>query len=71
VVVCSARFGLLLNTLHTIKQRKANETGYILHRNFLLKHIIERNIEERTEVTGRRKEEVSSYCMILRKGKDP
>jgi hypothetical protein len=37
---------------------------------FLLKHIIEGYIEERKEVTGRRKEEVSSYWMTLRKGKD-
>jgi hypothetical protein len=40
--------------LHTIKIRKANWIGYILRRNCLLKHIIERKIEERIEVTGRR-----------------
>ena len=39
--------------LHTIKRRKANLTGYILHRNCLLKHVIEGKVEGRIEVTGR------------------
>jgi hypothetical protein len=40
--------------LNTIKRRKANWIGHILRRNCLLKHVIERKIEERIEVTGRR-----------------
>ena len=42
------------NILHTIKIRKANRMGQILHRNCLLKHIIEEKKAERIEVTGRR-----------------
>jgi len=41
-----------------------------LRRNFLIKHIIDGNIEGRIAVKGRRKEEVGSYWMFLRKGKD-
>jgi hypothetical protein len=41
------------NILHTVKRRKAKWIGHILHRNCLLKHIIEGKIEERTAVTGR------------------
>jgi hypothetical protein len=40
------------NILRTLKRRKANRIGYILHRNCLLKHIIEGTIEEEMEVTG-------------------
>jgi hypothetical protein len=42
------------NLLHTVNRRKANWIGYILHRNCLLKHVIEEKIERRIEVTGRR-----------------
>jgi hypothetical protein len=42
------------NTLHTMKRRKANWIGYILRRNCLLKHVIERKLEGRIEMTGRR-----------------
>jgi hypothetical protein len=41
------------NILHTIK-RKANWIGHILLRNSLLKHVIERKLEEGIEMTGRR-----------------
>ena len=41
------------NILHTIKKRKANWIGHILHRNCLLEHIIEGKIEGRIEVTER------------------
>jgi hypothetical protein len=41
------------NILHTIKRRKANCIGHMLHRNCLLKHIIEGKIEGRIQVTGR------------------
>jgi hypothetical protein len=40
------------NTLQTITRMKANWTGHILCRNWLLKHIIEETIHGRTEVTG-------------------
>jgi hypothetical protein len=41
------------NILQTIKRRKTNWIGYILHMNCLLKHIIEGMIEQMIEVTGR------------------
>jgi hypothetical protein len=40
--------------VHTIKRRKANWIGHILHRNLLLKHVIEGKLEGRIEMTGRR-----------------
>jgi hypothetical protein len=40
--------------LHTIKRRKANWIGHILRRNCLLRHVIERKLEGRIEITGRR-----------------
>ena len=33
------------NILHIIKRRKANWIGHILHKNCLLKHVIEGHIE--------------------------
>jgi hypothetical protein len=39
--------------LHTIRRRKANWIGHILHRNRFLKHIIEGKIEGRTEMAER------------------
>jgi hypothetical protein len=44
----------LLSILHTIKRRKANWIGHILRRNCLLKHVIERKLEGRVEMMGRR-----------------
>jgi hypothetical protein len=41
------------NIVYTIKGRKANWIGHILHRNCLLKHVIEGKLEGRTEMTGR------------------
>ena len=41
------------NIPHTIKRRKANLIGHILHRNCLVKHIIEGKIEGRIEASGR------------------
>ena len=35
------------NNLHKIKRRKADPIGHILHRNCLLKHVIEGKIEGR------------------------
>jgi hypothetical protein len=40
--------------LHAIRRRKANWIGHILHRNCLLKHVIEGKLEGRIEMTGRR-----------------
>jgi hypothetical protein len=42
------------NILHTIKRRKASWISHILHRNCLLKHMIEGKLEGRREMTGRR-----------------
>jgi hypothetical protein len=42
------------NILHTIKRRQANWIAHILHRNCLLKHVIEGKLEGRIEMTGRR-----------------
>jgi hypothetical protein len=41
------------NILQTIKTRKANLIGHMLHRNCLLKHVIDGKIKGRIEVTGR------------------
>jgi hypothetical protein len=42
------------NILHTIERRKTNWIGRILHRNCLQKHVIEGQLEGRTEIMGRR-----------------
>jgi hypothetical protein len=42
------------NILHEISKRKANWIGHILHRNCLLRQVIEAKIKEAIEVTGRR-----------------
>jgi hypothetical protein len=41
-------------TLHEIRKRKANWIGHILHRNCLLKQVIEGKIKGEMEVTRRR-----------------
>ena len=43
------------NILHEISKRKANWIGHILHRNCLLKQVIEGKIKGEMEVTRRRK----------------
>jgi hypothetical protein len=40
-----------INIVHTIKRKKADRIGHILLTNCLLKHVTERKIEERTEIT--------------------
>jgi hypothetical protein len=45
------------NTLHKIKRRRAYWIGHLC----LLKHVIERKIEGRIEVTGRRGRRRNSY----------
>jgi hypothetical protein len=42
------------NILHEIRKRKANWIRHILRRNCLLQQVIEGNIKEGIEVTGRR-----------------
>jgi hypothetical protein len=42
------------NILYTVDRRKDNWIGHMLRRNCLLKHVIEGNIKETIEVTGRR-----------------
>jgi hypothetical protein len=42
------------NIVHTINRSKANWICYFLCRNIFLKHVIERETEERIEVVGRR-----------------
>ena len=42
------------NVLHTIRKKMANWIGHILHRNCLIKHVIEGQIEGRIQVGGRR-----------------
>jgi len=47
-----------------IKSWKANWIGHILRRNYLLKHVIERNMQGRREVTerrGRRRKQLMDY----------
>jgi hypothetical protein len=43
-------------TLHKLTQRKANWIGHILRRNWVLKHVFERKIEEHTTVARRERE---------------
>jgi hypothetical protein len=42
------------NILHEIRKWKANWIGHILHRNCLLRRVIEGKIKEGVEVTGKR-----------------
>ena len=42
------------NNLQTIKKRHAEWIGHILHTNYLSQQVIERKIDRRTEVMGRR-----------------
>jgi hypothetical protein len=52
--------------VHTIKRRQAHWIGHILHRNCLIKHVIEGKIEGSTEVTrrrGRRRKQVLDNVM--------
>jgi len=43
------------NILPTVKRRRANWIGHICLRNCLLKHVTDRKIEGRLEVTGRQR----------------
>jgi hypothetical protein len=55
------------NILHTVKRRKASRIGHILHRNCLLKHVIEGEREGRNKRHEDEEEDVSSCWMTLRK----
>jgi hypothetical protein len=50
------------NLIHVIKRRKDKWSGYILRRNFFIKHLIERNIQR----TGRRERRLRQLLMTLR-----
>ena len=60
ILVFIGRDGVLLrvngqrNILHEIRKRKANWIGHILHRNCLLKQVIEGKIKGEVEVARRR-----------------
>jgi hypothetical protein len=41
--------------LHTIKRNKAKRIGHLSRGNFLLKHVIEGEIEERRDITTKKK----------------
>jgi hypothetical protein len=41
------------NIVHTIKRRKANWIGHILHRNCLLKHVIDGKLDDRKKNDGK------------------
>jgi len=53
------------NILHAIKTRTGDWIGPILHWNFLLKHILERKIEGRIDVTEDEEGVVSKYYINL------
>jgi hypothetical protein len=55
------------NNLHTKKRREANWVGHILCRNWIIRHVTERNIEGRLAVTGQRGKGLRSYWMTLKK----
>jgi hypothetical protein len=50
-----------------IKRKEANCIDHILRRNVLLRHFIEGMIEGTIEIREDREEDVSRYCMPLRK----
>ena len=54
------------NILNRIKRNKWKWIGYILRRNFLIKHIIGWKIGGRIEGPEVEEEDVSSYWMTLR-----
>ena len=56
--------------LHTVKRTKINCKGHIRRRNCLLNHTIARKKEETMKGRGNDEDEVSSYCMTLRKRYD-
>ena len=69
------------NIVQTIKRRNNNWIDHILHRNCLLKHVIEEEIEGMIEVTGGRGirhkqlpdnlKETREYCKLKEEALDP
>jgi hypothetical protein len=67
------------NILQTIKRRKANWIGHILHWNCLPKYVFEGKVEGRIEVTGRQRhkqllddlKEKRGYWKLKEKALDP
>jgi hypothetical protein len=55
--------------LRTTKRRKANCIGHVLRRNCPQKHVIQGQVEGR-RLRDDEEEDVSSYRVTLRKGKD-
>ena len=43
---------------HTTEKRKANWISHILRRKCLLKHVIQRKIKEKIQVTGKRRKQL-------------
>jgi hypothetical protein len=58
------------NILHEICKRKPNWIGHILHRNCLLRQVIDGKIKGEIEVTGRRERRSGKLLDDLRKGED-
>ena len=54
------------NILQTMKRRKAKWTGHFWRWNCFLKHVMEGNIEGRTEVTGRRGRRYKQLLIALK-----
>jgi len=40
-----------------MKRRKANWIGHILHKNCLLKHVVEAKIKRRTKINGKKRKQ--------------
>ena len=64
------RVGEMRNILHEISKRKDNWIGHILRRNCLLQGAIEGKINGGYKWQENDEEDVGSYWMTLRKGKD-
>ena len=58
------------NILHEIRKRKARWIGHIVHRNCLLKQVIEGKLKGEMEVTRNEKKDLRNYWMTLRIGED-
>lgn len=54
-----------------IQQKERRLKTHNLHRNGLLQHVIEGKVKATTAVTGRRRGNISSYWIIIRKEEDP
>jgi hypothetical protein len=59
------------NILHEISKRNASWGGHILHRNCLLRQVIEGKIKGGIEVTGRRERKRTMWTAHFRRGFGP